>query len=197
MTTEPTVQVAFGATAAFTVIQIAATVAPGSAAAVISLVWSLVLFSTGSAAFLWAFFTAAKRSRDEPVTVAGVVWLIGSAPAATARALRWALMIQVVVAVAAASIRPFSPVAFGVLMPMFGLGCLAWYGARHGDFTRVARSAPSPGADSGDAAGHARLDAGDSAAPVPGSGADRSDPDDFDQLFRRRRKRSSRDGSSG
>ena len=36
--------------------------------------------------------------------------------------------------VAAASIRPFTEVAFGILAPMFGLGLMALWGGRHGTF---------------------------------------------------------------
>jgi hypothetical protein len=42
--------------------------------------------------------------------------------------------VQVVVVVAAASIRPFTEVAFGILAPMYGLGLMALWGARHGAF---------------------------------------------------------------
>ena len=36
--------------------------------------------------------------------------------------------------VAAASIRPFTAVAFGILAPMLGLGLMGLWGARHGRF---------------------------------------------------------------
>jgi hypothetical protein len=39
-----------------------------------------------------------------------------------------------VLAVAAASIRPYTAVAFAVLAPMLGLGAMAMWGARHGTF---------------------------------------------------------------
>lgn len=172
----PTVRTAWAATALFAGIQAAATVAPDGPAAVVSVIWSLGAFAVGSAVFLWAFFIAADRSRDEPVTVAGVVWLIGSAPAGVARSLRWALVAQVVIAVVAASVRPFSPVAFGVLVPMVGLGSLAWFGARHGVFTPAGATGPSP------------VSTPEPVRSEP-EAVDRSDPDDFDQLFRRRRKR--------
>ena len=31
-------------------------------------------------------------------------------------------------------IRPFTPLAFGILVPMLGLGLIALWGARHGTF---------------------------------------------------------------
>lgn len=196
----PTVRAAIVVTAVFAVIQTVATIAPDGPAAVVSVAVSLGLFAVGSGTFLWAFYIAADRSRDEAITVAGVVWLIGTAPAGVASALRWALVIQVVVAVTAASVRPFSPVAFGVLVPMFGLGSLAWYGARHGVFVTASGSSSTPDADPVDGALPSPGDPSDpgrgdrTAAP---SGPDRSDPDDFDQLFRRRRRRRRGSASDG
>ena len=49
---------------------------------------------------------------------------------------------QVLAVVVAASIRPFTEVAFGILAPMFGLGMMALWGGRYGDFPeRPPRSA--------------------------------------------------------
>lgn len=189
MTSETPVRITWIATAVFAVVQVAAVVAPDGPAGTFSVAFALVMFALGAAAFLWAFLIAAERSRDEPVTVAGVVWLLGSVPRRVAWSLRLALVVQVVVAVAAASIRPFSAVAFGVLMPMFGLGVIAWYGARHGVFDPTAPS-PVPAAQAvpdGDAPG-ADDRAGSSADRRPIT-PDRADPDDFDQLFRRRKRR--------
>jgi hypothetical protein len=42
--------------------------------------------------------------------------------------------VQVVVAVAVASVRPFTALAFSVLVPMLGLGLMALWAARHGRF---------------------------------------------------------------
>ena len=36
--------------------------------------------------------------------------------------------------VAAASIRPYTEVAFGILAPMFGLGLMGVWGGRYGEF---------------------------------------------------------------
>jgi hypothetical protein len=40
----------------------------------------------------------------------------------------------VVVAVTAAALRPFTALAFSVLVPMLGLGLMALWAARHGRF---------------------------------------------------------------
>ena len=48
--------------------------------------------------------------------------------------MRRALAAAVVAAGAAAAVRPYTAVAFTVLAPMFGLGMMALWGARHGRF---------------------------------------------------------------
>lgn len=202
----PTVRVAVVATVAFTCTQVAAAIAPKGTAGLIAVVWSLVLFAFGSAAFAAAFVVAAGRSRDEQVTIAGVVWLTNAAPAEVARALRSALIAQSVVALVTAGIRPFSAVAFGILAPMAGLGLIAWYGARHGTFASIVTvpgSAPvhthrpdppttTPPTDDGTGRSNPSAVA-ESPRSVDVSAGDatraREDPDDFDQLFRRRKRR--------
>lgn len=187
----PAVRIAVAGTAIFAVTQTLAAIAPRGTTGLVAVVWSLVLFVVGSVAFCAAFVVAAGRSRDERVTVVGVVWLTDVAPVAVARALRIALVAQCVVALVTAGIRPFSAVAFGILAPMFGLGCIAWFGARHGIFapivTSTAASSATPRAAA--TATPPRTDPGDVAVPDDGADGDRSDPDDFDQLFRRRGRR--------
>ena len=75
------------------------------------------------------------RSQYEAVTLSGLFFLgEDTAPAGVRRALRVLLAVQVVVAVAAASVRPFSELAFGILVPMLGLGLITLWAARHGEF---------------------------------------------------------------
>ena len=62
------------------------------------------------------------RSRREELSVAGLFLLSGSAPSDVRRLLLGALAVQTAVALATASVRPFTPLAFGVLVPTFGLG---------------------------------------------------------------------------
>lgn len=182
----PVVRVGIVATVVLVLVQVAAVVSPGGVAGVVAVVWASTLFAAGSIAFVWAFLVAAGRSRDEQVTIAGVIWLTGCAPAGVARALRVLLAVQVAVVLVTAAARPFSPVAFGILAPMFGLGCLAWYGARHGVFAPIVAAPIPPGSSDARRVGPAQN------APDPNSEPHEEspgDPDDFDQLFRRRRKR--------
>jgi hypothetical protein len=98
-------------------------------------VYSCVLFAIGTGAMLWAFALGVSRSRTEEVDVLGLFFLAGDvAPVDVRRRLRLALAVQVVAVVAAAAVRPFTPVAFGVLAPMFGLGMMGMWGGRYGTF---------------------------------------------------------------
>ena len=96
---------------------------------------SIALFAVGTGTLLWAYLIGIGRSRTDLVDIAGLFLLSGEvAPEPTRRTFRLALAVQVVAVVVAASIRPFTEVAFGILAPMFGLGLMALWGARHGAF---------------------------------------------------------------
>ena len=112
----------------------------------------LVLFAVGSLLFLAAFAVAVGRSRTEEVTLGRTFLLTGSPPSPLRRRFWVLLVIQVVVALVAASVRPYTSVAFAVLAPMSVLGAMAWYGARYAD--DAARRQVAAGADAagGDAA---------------------------------------------
>lgn len=98
-------------------------------------VLSCVLFAVGTGALLWAYALGITRSRTDQVTLTGLFFLgDGAAPPEIRRPLRIALAVQVVAVVAAASVRPYTEVAFGVLAPMFGLGLMGAWGGRHGTF---------------------------------------------------------------
>lgn len=112
----------------------AAAVAPATFQRVHS-VLSVGLFAIGTGAMLWAYALGITRSREEEVTLSGLFFLgDDSAPREVRRAFRIALALQTVAVVAAASIRPFTEVAFGILAPMFGLGLMGAWGGRHGRF---------------------------------------------------------------
>jgi hypothetical protein len=96
---------------------------------------SVALFVIGTGAMLWAYALGVSRSRTDLIGIPGLFFLAGDvAPAATRRALRVATAVEVVAVVAAASIRPYSEVAFGILAPMFGLGLMGVWGGRYGEF---------------------------------------------------------------
>ena len=113
---------------------IAAAAAPGRFGAVHA-AFSGVLFVVGTGALLWAFALGVSRSRTELINVPGLFLLARpTAPDPIRRAFHWALAVEVVVVVVAASIRPFTEVAFGILAPTFGLGMMALWGGRYGEF---------------------------------------------------------------
>jgi hypothetical protein len=98
-------------------------------------VLSCLLFAIGTGALLWAYALGVTRSRTDDVSLGGLFFLSGdAAPDEVRRPLRLALLVEVVAVVAAASIRPYTVVAFGILAPMFGLGLMGAWGGRHGRF---------------------------------------------------------------
>lgn len=130
---DPIIRAAILGTAAFAVVAVAAASLPDQLA-VVAVVVDLVLFAAGIVAFVGALLKAADRSRTEMVTLAGVFWLSGSAPGRARRPLLGALAVEVAVALVTAGVRPFTGLAFGVLVPVYGLGLTGLWGARHGTF---------------------------------------------------------------
>ena len=95
----------------------------------------LGLFAIGCTAFLGAYAIAIGRSRTEEIGVASLYFLTNKvAPNRVRAPLLAALAVQCIVAVTAASVRPFTTAAFSVLVPMFGLGLNGVWAARHGTF---------------------------------------------------------------
>lgn len=100
----------------------------------VGVVTAVVLFAMGCLAFLSAFATGIERSRREHVTVPGLFFLSGSVPARTRWLLLGSALAQTTIAFTTASLRPFTSVAFGILVPMYGLGVAGLWAARHGTF---------------------------------------------------------------
>ncbi|HZM43094.1 MAG TPA: hypothetical protein VFB94_28450 [Acidimicrobiales bacterium] len=139
------------ATVVFAVVSLLEAVLP-EPLVVLSVPLDLVLFVVGCGAFLWAYAVAVGRSRYEVLTMGGVFFPGRDVvPAVAVRVLRLCLLAQVVVAVVAASVRPFTPSAFAVLVPMLGVGLMALYGARYGRFP--AKDEPGDQSDEADAPG--------------------------------------------
>jgi hypothetical protein len=111
-------------------------------AQVLVVVVSLLLFAVGIATSLWAYTTALERSRSEEVGVANLYLLTGeTAPKPVKRAMSAALAVQVVAAIVGASIgvaglheSQLNALAFGVLVPMFGIGMNGAWAARYGSY---------------------------------------------------------------
>ena len=125
---------AWAGTGVFVAVATLATLLPDDVARPAAVV-DVVLFAIGVVAFLWAYGIAIARSRTDRLSIAGLYFLAGDvAPVDVRIRLRLALAVQIVVAIVSASIRPYTSVAFGVLVPMFGLGLMGLWGARHGRF---------------------------------------------------------------
>lgn len=132
MPDDPVVRPAVWGTAAFIVASAMAVSNEGAAAFVA--VFDLILFALGLLAFVRTLLVAAQRSRTEELSVAGIWFLAGSAPKPIQLWLMACLAVEVVVALVAASMRPYTAVAFGVLVPMFGLGLSGLWAVRSGTF---------------------------------------------------------------
>jgi len=129
----PIVLAVLAGTAVFAALAVGAAVVP-DALALASAILDLVLFGLGLVAFSVALVVAAGRSRHEELSVSGLFLLTGSAPGDVRRLLLGALVVQTAAALATAGVRPFTPLAFGVLVPTFGLGACGLWAARHGSF---------------------------------------------------------------
>ncbi|MGH9183098.1 MAG: hypothetical protein ACRDZ9_04685 [Acidimicrobiales bacterium] len=102
----------------------------------VALVVDLVLFALGCVAFVWSLLRAAARSRSEQLHIAGLYLLAGSAPRGVRQVLLGLVGVQVFVALAGAMARPYTPLAFGILVPVYGLGLCGAWAAGHGQFPR-------------------------------------------------------------
>ena len=128
------VKVAYAGTAALVVTSGAAAVAPDTFG-VVHGAFSVVLFVIGTGAMLWAYALGVSRSRTEQVGIPGLFLLAEDvAPPEIRRALRGATAVQVVAVIVAASLQPYTEVAFGILAPMFGLGLMGLWAGRYGQF---------------------------------------------------------------
>jgi hypothetical protein len=90
----------------------------------------------GVAVFFWAYAVAVARSREVEIGIGGLFFLAGRDTAP--RQVKWWLIgsfaVQVVAAVTTASIRPFTTLAFGILVPLHALAHTGLWAARHGRF---------------------------------------------------------------
>lgn len=120
-------------TAAFVLVTVPAVVDPDRFVGAFFVV-SLLIFFLACALFAVDLVLAAARSRDDTMGIGGLFFLAGCAPRSVQVHLMSALAIQVVVALVAAALHPFTPLAFGTLVPMVGLGFSGLWAVRHGLF---------------------------------------------------------------
>jgi hypothetical protein len=134
------------ATALFAITAILAAITP-SALRVPALTVALVLFAIGMIIFLVAYIVAIGRSRYAVISVVGVYFMSGGvAPKEVRVSLLGALGVQIVVGVATAAVRPYTSLAFGVLVPLFGLAMCGLWSATSGVFPARGET-PVPASD--------------------------------------------------
>jgi hypothetical protein len=103
---------------------------------------SMALFAIGAVTALWAYVSALERSRVHEIGVANLYLLTGpTAPPAIKRLMSALLAAQVIVALAGAIVGAIglsgsevNALAFGILVPMFGIGLNGIWAVRHGTF---------------------------------------------------------------
>ena len=128
------IQASWVGTALFTAASALGVAAPRPFSGVSSAV-SVALFAGGCVVFVAAFLHAVRRSRTDDITVAMLFFLMGGGtPRSVRRHLLASLAVEVVVAVVAATARPFTSQATGVLAPMWALSLCGLWAARHGRF---------------------------------------------------------------
>ena len=118
----------------------AVTFTPATRAA--GVVVDLVLFGIGVAAFIWGYFSAVQRSRVDEISVASLYFLIGPvADKQIQKTMNGCLIAQLVIGLAGAIARSStdgkagSTLAFGVLVPLLGLGLNGLWASQFGTFT--------------------------------------------------------------
>jgi hypothetical protein len=101
---------------------------------------AVALFVVGTGVFLGALVIAAGRSREHEIGMGGLFFLQGAADRRVQLHLLGSLAVEVAVALATAAARPYTSLAFGILVPVYALGIAGLWGARYGRFApRVAK----------------------------------------------------------
>ena len=102
----------------------------------------LVLFGVGVAAFIWGYFSAVQRSRVDEISVASLYFLSGQvASKQVQKIMNGCLIAQLLIGLAGAIARSStdgkagSTLAFGVLVPLLGLGLNGLWASQFGTFT--------------------------------------------------------------
>lgn len=133
------VYLSWAGTIIFTLVAVIAVISGVGEDAAAQLTWffivSMGMFGFGSIIFAIAVMIAIARSRFYYIGIGGLFFLVGSAPRKIQVHLLSSFAIQLVVSIVAASIHPFTPLAFGTLAPVYGLAICGLWGARFGMFS--------------------------------------------------------------
>ena len=128
-------------TGIFIAVTVFAAVTFTDASKAIVVVVDLILAAVGVFAFLTGYWTAVQRSREDEISVAELYFMMNNvAPVQIRKLMMWCLASQAVVGIGGAFARPNtdgkpgSVLAFGVLVPLFGLGLNGNWTANNGTF---------------------------------------------------------------
>jgi hypothetical protein len=134
VTADPVVRASWWGTGVFSVVSVAAAVTP-SVFSTFAVAVDTVLFLAGCVLFGISFLRAVGRSRTDAIGIGGLYFLAGdTAPAAIRKALLGSLAVEVVVALGTAFARPYTNLAAGVLVPVYGVGLCGLWASKHGTF---------------------------------------------------------------
>lgn len=98
-------------------------------------VLSGITFAIGTVLLGLGLWNGIQRSRADTVTLTGLLSVDSTHVPKPIRNRFWAAIVgQTVVALVFAALRPFTEQAFGVLVPMVGLGLAALWGSRFAEF---------------------------------------------------------------
>lgn len=121
-------------TGAFTVTAAAAVTDRSAVLQAVAFAVAVALFLAGCVLFFAAYARGVARSRTDEVAVTTLYFLAGAVPPGVRRSLLGSLGVEVAVALATAIARPYTSLAAGALVPMYGLGLCGVWSARHGVF---------------------------------------------------------------
>ena len=130
---QPLLRLAWQSTLALAVVATFGLMAPESSGPFV-VTACLTMFVLGLLLFVFGLMYGLRRSRVEAVTVAGLFLLQNSAPRSIRRQFAWLTITQLVVALIAAALRPYTDIAFLILAPMLPVGSAALWSAQHGFF---------------------------------------------------------------
>jgi hypothetical protein len=128
-------------TAMFAVTSVSAVIFFDQPWKVIAVAVSLICFSVGVVAFLWGYWNAVQRSRRDNIAVASLYFLADKcAPKSVSVRMNSLLVAQAVIGLTTALLRSStdgkagSTLAFGILVPVLGIGLNGLWGAQNGEF---------------------------------------------------------------
>jgi hypothetical protein len=119
-------------TGAFALTAVTASLVPALEAVAFGV--AVLLFIAGCVVFFAAYARGVARTRTDQIAVTSLFLLAGSAPSDVRRSLLASLAAEVVVALATAIGRPYTSLAAGTLVPLYGLALCGLWAARHGTF---------------------------------------------------------------